>query len=64
VSVDGVLKADEQGLGDHLGVPEQVVVELGSICKQRDTLRVSLYTKAGLVYISKRPHIPSNKSKL
>ena len=30
--------AHEQGLGDHLGVLEQVVVELGSKCRQRDTL--------------------------
>jgi hypothetical protein len=36
--------AHEQGLGDHLGVPEQVVVERGNKCRQRDTLLgISVY---------------------
>ena len=61
MSVDGVLKADEQGLGDHLGVPEQVVVELGSICKQRDTLRVSLYTKGWLSIHFETPTYPKQQ---
>jgi hypothetical protein len=41
------------------------VVERGNNCRQRDTLlRVSLLQNEYLESISKRPHIPSNKSEL